>query len=245
MSARLAQVRRAGGAGTARKPRSADRRAAIRGALATAGGGGPARGRAPHRGARVAADELAAALDAATGEEDALLVDWAFMSAVVDAAGNLVFQPIMNSVRELYMPRLAAFTRVVARRRQLVPLYARAAEAIGARDGRLPPPGAVRADGLRQLSRLASRARRSTGDPRDDLGPRTRSRSEVDGLSSAEDRARRRPPDARRGRRSPRGSRRRRAVRRRWLSRPGALGVNPQLTIMALATRLALRVAER
>ena len=55
------------------------------------------------------------------------------MATVIEAAGNLVFQLIMNSVRELYLPKIELFTPVVADRQSLVPLYRRAAEAIGAR----------------------------------------------------------------------------------------------------------------
>ena len=41
------------------------------------------------------------------------------MAAVVEAAGNLVFQLIMNSVRELYLPRAESFAAVVAARHEL------------------------------------------------------------------------------------------------------------------------------
>ncbi len=34
----------------------------------------------------------------------ALLADWSFMAALVESAGNIVFQLILNSVRELYLP---------------------------------------------------------------------------------------------------------------------------------------------
>ena len=57
------------------------------------------------------------------------------MAAVVEAAGNLVFQLIMNSVRELYLPRIGAFGGIVAHRDAWAPTYLRAAEAIGERDG--------------------------------------------------------------------------------------------------------------
>ncbi len=79
--------------------------------------------------------ELAQAI-AQAGDDDgaALLADWAFMSAVIEAAGNLVFQLIMNSVRELYLPNAAAFAAVVTERAELVPLYAQSAAAIAAHD---------------------------------------------------------------------------------------------------------------
>jgi DNA-binding FadR family transcriptional regulator len=79
--------------------------------------------------------ELAAAITAADDDQAALLADWAFMSAVIEAAGNLVFQLIMNSVRELYLPNADAFAAVVSRREELVALYVQSADAISHRDG--------------------------------------------------------------------------------------------------------------
>ena len=78
---------------------------------------------------------LAAGVGRADDDEGALLADWAFMAAIVEAAGNLVFRLIMNSVRELYLPRIGAFGGIVARRDDWAPLYERTAEAITARDG--------------------------------------------------------------------------------------------------------------
>ncbi len=77
---------------------------------------------------------LSDALANAPDDHTALLADWAYMSAVIEAAGNLVFQLIMNSVRELYLPNAEAFTDVVADRAELLSLYASAAEAIRDRD---------------------------------------------------------------------------------------------------------------
>jgi GntR family transcriptional regulator, transcriptional repressor for pyruvate dehydrogenase complex len=74
--------------------------------------------------------ELAAAFAHAADEQAALLVDWAFMEAVVEASGNLIFQLIMNSVRELYLPSAAPFVRMLGDGE----LYAQAAEAIRAGD---------------------------------------------------------------------------------------------------------------
>jgi len=79
--------------------------------------------------------ELAAAIAIAGDDHGALLADWHFMAAVVEAAGNIVFQLIMNSVRELYLPRIGAFGGIVAHRDAWAPTYLRAAEAIHARDG--------------------------------------------------------------------------------------------------------------
>ncbi len=74
--------------------------------------------------------EYATAVANAQDDNAALLADWAFMVVVVQAAGNLVFQLIMNSVRELYLPNVASFAAVVSGRGELAPLYARAAQAI-------------------------------------------------------------------------------------------------------------------
>lgn len=79
--------------------------------------------------------ELAGAVGAVGEDHAALLADWTFMAAIVEAAGNIVFQLIMNSVRELYLPRMAAFSGIVARRDAWAPLYARTAEAIADGDG--------------------------------------------------------------------------------------------------------------
>ncbi|HZV73591.1 MAG TPA: GntR family transcriptional regulator [Conexibacter sp.] len=79
--------------------------------------------------------ELARAIATAGDDHGALLADWHFMAAVVDAAGNIVFQLIMNSVRELYLPRIGAFGGIVAHRDEWSPTYLRAADAIDAGDG--------------------------------------------------------------------------------------------------------------
>jgi DNA-binding FadR family transcriptional regulator len=99
--------------------------------------------------------ELAHALAAAPDDHGALLADWAFMAAVIEAAGNLVFQLIMNSVRELYVPRIDVFARVVADRPSLIPLYERGAQAI--RDG----DGARAADAIGALAAAQEERMRS------------------------------------------------------------------------------------
>src|SRR5438067_670660 len=63
-----------------------------------------------------------------------LAADWAFMAALVEAGGNLVFQLIMNSVRELYLQRAEDFTALVAVGESRTGLYRRAAAAVAARD---------------------------------------------------------------------------------------------------------------
>lgn len=79
--------------------------------------------------------ELAEAVAAAPDHDTALLADWAFMAVLVEAAGNLIFQLIANSVRELYLPNAAAFAGLVKDRAALVPHYAAAAHAVDAGDG--------------------------------------------------------------------------------------------------------------
>jgi GntR family transcriptional regulator, transcriptional repressor for pyruvate dehydrogenase complex len=78
--------------------------------------------------------DLAEAAAAAADSQTLLLADWAFMAALVEAAGNLVFQLIMNSVRELYLPRVEAFAELVSDARELAPLYLQAARAVQAGD---------------------------------------------------------------------------------------------------------------
>jgi len=77
--------------------------------------------------------ELTEAVAAAPDDAAALLADWSFMAALVEAAGNVVFQLIMNSVRELYLPHAAAFVALVSERDTLLPHYRAVAAAV--RDG--------------------------------------------------------------------------------------------------------------
>jgi GntR family transcriptional repressor for pyruvate dehydrogenase complex len=76
-------------------------------------------------------DELASRFAEATDEQAGLLVDWAFMAAVIEASGNLVFQLIMNSVRAIYLPSANAFVRMLGDGE----LYRRVAAAIDERNG--------------------------------------------------------------------------------------------------------------
>jgi DNA-binding FadR family transcriptional regulator len=78
--------------------------------------------------------DLATQFAAAEGDEAAQMVDLVFMGTVIDAAGNLVFGLILNSIRELYLNQLERFRPIVAGRDELAPLYRRAAEAIAAGD---------------------------------------------------------------------------------------------------------------
>jgi GntR family transcriptional regulator, transcriptional repressor for pyruvate dehydrogenase complex len=71
------------------------------------------------------------------GEEDphdAARVDFAFFTEVAQAAGNLVFELILNAIRDLYFAHLDAVT-VTARPAELAPVYARIARAIERGDG--------------------------------------------------------------------------------------------------------------
>ena len=79
-------------------------------------------------------DELARAVADAPDDRSALLADWEFMATLVEASGNLVFQLVMNSVRELYLPHADAFKSLVSHRAELARHYARAAETVRNRD---------------------------------------------------------------------------------------------------------------
>jgi GntR family transcriptional repressor for pyruvate dehydrogenase complex len=61
-------------------------------------------------------------------------LDWAFMSELVDAAGNVVFTLIMNSIRELYFERADLFRAVVGDTEELAPDYEQAASAVARQD---------------------------------------------------------------------------------------------------------------
>jgi GntR family transcriptional regulator, transcriptional repressor for pyruvate dehydrogenase complex len=96
--------------------------------------------------------ELAEAAADAVDSQTALLADWAFMAALVEAAGNLVFQLIMNSVRELYLPRVDAFAGLVSDARELAPLYRQAADAVQTRDGEQASVVVVRLAALQEAA---------------------------------------------------------------------------------------------
>ena len=70
------------------------------------------------------------ALARVAGEQQA--ADFGFFAAVVEAAGNIVFSLILNSVRAIYFEHASLFTPLVDE--GLRPLYERAAEAIEQRD---------------------------------------------------------------------------------------------------------------
>ena len=65
---------------------------------------------------------------------DAARVDFAFFTEAAQAAGNLVFELILNAIRDLYFAHLDAVP-VTARPGELAPIYARIARAIDRGDG--------------------------------------------------------------------------------------------------------------
>ena len=79
-------------------------------------------------------NELARRFAATTDPHDAARVDFAFFTEVAQAAGNLVFELILNAIRELYFAHLDAVP-VTARPAELAPIYARIARAIDRGDG--------------------------------------------------------------------------------------------------------------
>ena len=78
-------------------------------------------------------EDLAQGIAGARGPAAAQALDFAFMAELVEAAGNLVFQLILNSIRQLYFERAEQFAEVVEDLDELAPLYKRAAAAVRAR----------------------------------------------------------------------------------------------------------------
>jgi GntR family transcriptional repressor for pyruvate dehydrogenase complex len=106
-----------------------------------------ARRRSPDAAGRLR--DLAAEFARAPDDAAAQRVDFAFVTELAAAAGNLVFVLVLNSIRALYFAH-AGELPVTARPGELAPLYTRAAEAVAAQD-----PGAARA----ALADLAARQR--------------------------------------------------------------------------------------
>jgi GntR family transcriptional repressor for pyruvate dehydrogenase complex len=77
---------------------------------------------------------LAGAFARAPDDAAAQRIDFAWVTELAGAAGNLVFVLVLNSIRSLYFAH-AEHLPVTARRAELAPLYARAAEAVTAGDG--------------------------------------------------------------------------------------------------------------
>jgi GntR family transcriptional regulator, transcriptional repressor for pyruvate dehydrogenase complex len=78
--------------------------------------------------------ELAQAF-AAVKPDEAQPIDFAFFSELVEAADNVVFVLILNSIRRLYFDRAELFHPLVADRDRLAPLYSSAAQAVADGDG--------------------------------------------------------------------------------------------------------------
>jgi DNA-binding FadR family transcriptional regulator len=93
------------------------------------------------------ADAIAAAPDAAAAQE----IDFAWVTELAHAAGNLVFILILNAIRGAYFAH-AQQLRVTAGHEHLAPLYAAASEAIAAGD----------ADAAREATRTLAEAQRAS-----------------------------------------------------------------------------------
>lgn len=74
--------------------------------------------------------ELAEAIAAEPDDLTAQQLDFAFYEELVEAANNVVFMLIMNTVRGLYMAGGEFYREVVADREEMVPLYREIADAV-------------------------------------------------------------------------------------------------------------------
>ncbi len=78
--------------------------------------------------------EIATAIATADSAASAQALDFAYFSELIDAAGNVVFVLIMNTLRDLYFAHAELFRAVVEEHNALVPLYASAATAVAGRE---------------------------------------------------------------------------------------------------------------
>jgi GntR family transcriptional repressor for pyruvate dehydrogenase complex len=78
-------------------------------------------------------------------------LDFAFFAELIEAAGNLVFSLVMNSIRHVYLGNAKLFAALVASPDELAPLYRRAARAVAAGNG------APAASAVRELAALQER----------------------------------------------------------------------------------------
>jgi len=78
--------------------------------------------------------ELAGRIAEAPGAAEAQALDFAFFSEMVEAADNVVYVLVMNSIRQLYFEQAELFRAVVSNHAELAPLYRRAAGAIDRAD---------------------------------------------------------------------------------------------------------------
>ena len=77
------------------------------------------------------AEQIAGAAD----DEAAQHLDFAWFAVLIQAAGNVVFLLVMNSIRALYLDNLELFRPIVSGRAELAPLYRAAALAVAEGDG--------------------------------------------------------------------------------------------------------------
>jgi GntR family transcriptional regulator, transcriptional repressor for pyruvate dehydrogenase complex len=76
-------------------------------------------------------EELAKRIAEAAGDTAQVqALDFAFFAELIEAAGNLVFSLVMNSIRNLYLENARLFTALVSDADELAPLYRRAARAV-------------------------------------------------------------------------------------------------------------------
>jgi GntR family transcriptional repressor for pyruvate dehydrogenase complex len=89
--------------------------------------------RSPDQAALLAslAEQLAGAVD----DEAAQHLDFAWFAVLIQAAGNVVFLLVMNSIRALCLDNLELFRPIVSGRAELAPRYRAAALAIADGDG--------------------------------------------------------------------------------------------------------------
>ena len=92
--------------------------------------------------------ELAGRIASEDEAQAAQALDFAFFSEVAEAAGNVVFVLVINSIRQLYFDHAELFSAVVADREELAPLYRRTARAI---DSGRPAAAASAAGRLAEL----------------------------------------------------------------------------------------------
>jgi GntR family transcriptional repressor for pyruvate dehydrogenase complex len=79
---------------------------------------------------------LAARIEEHAGDGEAVqALDFAFFAELIEAAGNLVFSLVMNSIRHLYLENASLFAALVDSPEELAPLYRRAARAVAAGSG--------------------------------------------------------------------------------------------------------------
>src|SRR3954454_11637167 len=99
---------------------------------------------------------LAAQLEDAPDDEAAQDLDFAWYAVLIEAAGNVVFLLVMNSIRAIYLDHLELFRPIVADRAGLLPRYRAAARAILEGDGDAAAAGAPAPAGERESRLLAA-----------------------------------------------------------------------------------------